>query len=1096
MSTIASIQSFLNTWLSSEGTIGAGDTEKLSQFLTALGTEVDQLSVQSANNNNDLILYSGYYDDIPMWKFAEGASQSGQDYYYISNTEAGMFLEDSGIRRSILSICDSDENLLSLIYDGERIDGVRSAYSVDGQRSLNDRVSYNLAQNASGNVTVFAPSGNLNSVLSDTELRAILANDAITSINGVGKDFFLDIYNQHAGIVDFPSGAPEALNQNSLDAVYEYIRGMIDADAFDDAIIHYSNSASVVGVDTSNISFIGGTQYVPENSVLDVRLGDLNRFPSGSEMEAILPDFDSYSDLQKLIALNTQFEVNRLTQILGAPGTNTVSLENYLNVTGKGFNDLDSLDTLLIQAANSLTNGNANAFDSFADVAVRLGKLSDLAENVLPWVDRAFMAIETICVISSAVQAYNDGDKDLAAGIIVGKTIELVVANAGGWAINLLIAPYLVGFGAAVGGPIGALLGGIVAGAISYGLTSYVGRKLYEDVVRVFMNAGSVTSPIVLDLNGNGYDLLSLANGTYFDLDNEGGTEKTGWVQGTDGLLVLDRNEDRIINNGGELFGDNTILANGQKAISGFQALAELDSNQDGVIDENDDAYFLLKVWQDHDSNGQSGAGELKTLAELGIVAIHVNPEIVSIEHETGARLAEIATFEWEDGTFGNMGDFYFRTDTLDTSDDHLQVEISDDILLLPNVRAIGNTLSLHKAMALDKSGVLQGLVEEFMIAPGLLEREALLTQILFALTDAVNVDPNSRGTAIDACVLVAVEQLMGQSFNNATTGSNPGVNAAKMLKETFQSFKDLYLFELLNVINRDYISFIGVNENQNLFIDALLLMLDIDLIADPQAAQQKIAEMHWYLEYLSEKGYSGLEQYKNHFLDKSYSYMELFAENSRYSLFGTEGYDILNATEDKLYLIGNDGNDRLTGNDENNLLYGGDGDDMLYGGNGNDVLDGGAGDDYLEGGWGHDTYVFGLGYGTDTIFNYRDNNYTTPSSHTLKFLEGVSPEDLVFIKDGNNLVIQVGSAGDKVVVQDHFLYDYRQMNAYEFADGTVWTRNDVNQFVMTIIGTGGNDVLTGSSRNPNEMYGGDGNDILNGGKYNDTLYGGDGNDT
>ena len=40
--------------------------------------------------------------------------------------------------------------------------------------------------------------------------------------------------------------------------------------------------------------------------------------------------------------------------------------------------------------------------------------------------------------------------------------------------------------------------------------------------------------------------------------------------------------------NGGELFGDKTLLADGTTAKNGFEALAQYDGNGDGIIDENE----------------------------------------------------------------------------------------------------------------------------------------------------------------------------------------------------------------------------------------------------------------------------------------------------------------------------------------------------------------------------------------------------------------------------------------------------------------------------------------------------------------------------
>lgn len=63
---------------------------------------------------------------------------------------------------------------------------------------------------------------------------------------------------------------------------------------------------------------------------------------------------------------------------------------------------------------------------------------------------------------------------------------------------------------------------------------------------------------------------------------------------------------------GGELFGDQTQLADGTTAATGFQALSGLDSNDDGKINADDAVFDELKVWQDKNQDGISQADELK----------------------------------------------------------------------------------------------------------------------------------------------------------------------------------------------------------------------------------------------------------------------------------------------------------------------------------------------------------------------------------------------------------------------------------------------------------------------------------------------------
>ena len=100
----------------------------------------------------------------------------------------------------------------------------------------------------------------------------------------------------------------------------------------------------------------------------------------------------------------------------------------------------------------------------------------------------------------------------------------------------------------------------------------------------------------------------------------------TAWAAADDGMLVWDRNGNGSIDSGRELFGDETILANGQKAANGFAALAELDTGSlvngiivgagDGKFDAKDAQYANLRVWRDLNQDGISQAGELQTLAQ------------------------------------------------------------------------------------------------------------------------------------------------------------------------------------------------------------------------------------------------------------------------------------------------------------------------------------------------------------------------------------------------------------------------------------------------------------------------------------------------
>jgi hypothetical protein len=174
----------------------------------------------------------------------------------------------------------------------------------------------------------------------------------------------------------------------------------------------------------------------------------------------------------------------------------------------------------------------------------------------------------------------------------------------------------------------------------------------------------TAVSPVVLDLNGNGVNTMSARDGVNFDLNATGSTSpKYGWAAGGDGLLVRDLNHDGVINDGKELFGSATVLSNGQRAGDGYRAMLDLDSNHDHKLSTADTAFKELQIWVDANHDGKTDAGELKSLAELGIIELDLNAQS-STQIDHGNLLGLVSSYKSSDGSSHAMADVWFSKDT------------------------------------------------------------------------------------------------------------------------------------------------------------------------------------------------------------------------------------------------------------------------------------------------------------------------------------------------------------------------------------------------------------------------------------------------
>ncbi|BBM04131.1 calcium-binding protein [Microbulbifer sp. GL-2] len=639
-------------------------------------------------------------------------------------------------------------------------------------------------------------------------------------------------------------------------------------------------------------------------------------------------------------------------------------------------------------------------------------------------------------------------------------------------------------------------------------------------------------SPLILDLDGDGIETIGQDQNVHFDLDNSGFSELTGWVAKDDGLLVFDKNNNGLIDNGSELFGNNTALRAGNNAENGFVALAELDSNLDGIISSSDDNFNDLRVWQDVNSNGVVDSGELKSLQELNIAELGLAYRDSNSTDVFGNAHAQIGSYKLGNGVEREMTDVWFDTNTQDNGNTD-STSIPDDIAELPGISGSGNVASLHIAMANDESGQLKALVEQFSQANSVDERSTLLESILFQWVGETGEYEQHYQSLIDRRKIHTLEAFYGYELPDPRGG---GWQYTELYERLFQQFSSTIYSQLVGQthLKEYYDTIVYTSDDQGettINFDVLTEKLLYDLGDFTEAdSQDLLAELYLMIDGLSP--YEGTS-FSNNEGQSITAFKQQVRDYIGIDIIDTlfEGYigQIDQDLEAKLRLSAERllnfvagatmYDDQVVGTSENDWLNGLMGDDEIEAGAGDDTILGGLGDDRLKGGLGKDQYVYSIGDGNDSIYNDSSDN----AADSI-LIHGITESELILNRQGDDLLIRFQNTGGSIRVEGQFTNEgvnNHHVQELVLDDGSkidirVDTFNSVNQDITensdvyhatlnndsintlggddALFGKGGDDNLSGGAGN-DRIYGDEGDDTIVGGDGHDFLFGGDGDD-
>lgn len=586
-------------------------------------------------------------------------------------------------------------------------------------------------------------------------------------------------------------------------------------------------------------------------------------------------------------------------------------------------------------------------------------------------------------------------------------------------------------------------------------------------------NSVSIVDPLALDLNGDGKIGISpaLNGGAYFDHNGDGVSQRSSWISKEDGILTYDRNGNGKIDDGSELFGNFTQIkdkdGNQRLAKDGYEALKEFDSNNDGLIDNKDDKFKDLKIWQDANSNGISDEGELKSLDELGIASLSLNHNEVNEDLGGGNTLSLKGSYIKKDGTAHSMGDLNFNVDTINSKFKD-GAPLSSEDMARANIKGFGLLRDLRSAAALNKElasaldnySRLGTKEEQLKALPGLIKAwSETAVRSTGGNSNAAGYEVGLKGVKLPSNVnLGAGSNINVDADGNVINSSNPNTRRLSLTPSQYRA-----LLDSSKSIDESLLKEFESIKYKIKVIDAF--------------TGSKTAELY----YISNDDIKAIIKNTNETYDKilNYSYASLLAQTRLKGYADLISLDMISVPNDTA---------------ASGASAGGNG--ASAGGNSkSDAANGGANASAKP------KYDFRLNF-TKVIDKFKEINLSDPKKAFVDLAEFATLfQSKKEFAAGLSLLAEFAYGANKRGVLSEYL-DTLGKDMQSKINITTSSSGSADDDIMvgsgnndTLYGGNGNDILYGGEGD-DKLYGDSGDDILEGGAGNDYLSGGEGNDT